>query len=291
MHVRCASLLLAKLRQSGRYGINAMLTKMDSKRKILPLMRHYVLQMNLTLSRLCELWSGIVLFVTWLPRLVSNSRALFTKTTNPNGVEPDISISLIPTVFINLEARTDRRHLIEEELCSMGFVNVERFQAISRKDGSLGCAESHIRVLESLLDRPEPLFMICEDDLTFSSDRGKLEALIEEFRSRPRLDVLCVAYRLRAPRLRISRTLAVANSVQTASCYILRRPAVATVLESFRESRAMLLAGEPKTIASIDVHWKKVQRNSLFFAIPNNRIARQRPSFSDIALKVKDYGD
>ena len=268
-----------------------MLEKKHSKRRILPLMRHYILQMHLTLSRLHEFWSGMILFLTWLPTLVAKSRALFTETPRANGAETDISISSIPTIFINLEARNDRRQLIEEELRSMGFLNVERFQAISRNDGSLGCAESHIRVLESLADRPDPLFMICEDDLMFSADPGKLEALLKEFRSRPRLDVLCVAYRLRAPRLWISRSLAVANGVQTTAGYIVRKHAIPVVLESFRESRAMLVAGESKTIASIDVHWKKVQSDSLFFAIPNNRIARQRPSFSDITRKVKDYGD
>lgn len=261
------------------------------RRKLLRLVRHYSVQVKLKFSRAHEFYSGLRSFVYWLPTLTANFQDVLRRENGSNIAEPQVSISSIPTVFINLESRNDRRQLIEKELHSMGFLNVQSFQAIPRSNGSLGCAESHIGALEYLADRPEHYFMICEDDLMFMSDRYTLEALLEEFSSRPRLDVLCVAYRLRAPRLPLSRTLALANSVQTAAGYVIRKRAIPALLQSFRESRDMLLAGESKSVASIDVHWKKIQSESLLFAIPTHRVARQRPSYSDIARELKDYGD
>ena len=50
-------------------------------------------------------------------------------------------------VYINLDHRTDRRTQMEEELTGMD-ISAERFSAILRKPGCIGCLESHLAVLE-----------------------------------------------------------------------------------------------------------------------------------------------
>ena len=252
---------------------------------------HLLKRVNLQLSRTNERWMGLVGFVVWIPRLIPDFRTLVSKSSPALSGDVGVSLTTLPTVFINLEGRRDRRFLVERELLSMGILDFVRFPAIRRDNGSLGCAESHIQVLEDLASRPENLFMVCEDDLVFTAKRADLDALLSDFYHHPRLDVLCISYRLKAPRLRVSRYLAIANGIQTTSGYIVRKSAIPVLLESFRESRDMLIAGKSKSIASIDMHWKKIQTRSLRFAIPIHRSARQRPSYSDIAQEVKDYGD
>jgi hypothetical protein len=47
--------------------------------------------------------------------------------------------------FINLDRRVDRRLETEAELARMG-IEAERFPAIERIPGGLGCTQSHIEV-------------------------------------------------------------------------------------------------------------------------------------------------
>lgn len=73
--------------------------------------------------------------------------------------------------YINLEHRTDRRENIEKELTYL--VNntnkIIRFQAIYNKDvGALGCAKSHLEILEKFRDTTEwNTCLIFEDDFSF----------------------------------------------------------------------------------------------------------------------------
>ena len=131
--------------------------------------------------------------------------------------------------------------------------------------------------------------MVCEDDVQFVAEGQATEKVIQEFLSHKGLDVLCLAYRLRGPRIVISRRLAIANNVQTTSCYILKRAALPLLLANFTESEQLLRSGVAMKTAALDIHWKKLQRKELVFAIPRIPLARQRPSFSDITKKFKDY--
>ena len=49
-------------------------------------------------------------------------------------------------VYINLDERVDRKQQIQQELATV-FPSVERFAAIKREHGGIGCVMSHIAVL------------------------------------------------------------------------------------------------------------------------------------------------
>ena len=255
--------------------------------------RHYALRLLYARSFLAEFWFGVIAFLRWSPQLGRNLFVLFPGLSRGTARTASrlsrAAAADIPGFCINLEARQDRRRLVSKSLTSVGLTRVARFEALPNALGILGCTKSHIAVLEQAKSAGNSLTLVCEDDVEFVRSQGELEAIVSEFEQHPGLDVLCLAYRLRAPRLPISQALAVANNIQTASCYMVKFEALDVILKSLKESEQMLEAGVSPRTAANDIHWKKYQTQGLFFAIPRRRVARQRPSFSDIAQRFKNY--
>lgn len=257
------------------------------------LVRHYQMSWTRALSLVIEYADGTLSFTRWLPRILirfgprryGHRDDQVAKTLRRD----EIVLGQLPGFYINLDKRRDRRLLVEEGLAAHGLNRFERLPGIPNSLGILGCTQSHIAVLEKIQEAKYSLAMICEDDVEFLGDSHDIRSAIQEFSDNPGLDVLCLAYRLRAPRLRISKKLAIGNGVQTASCYVVKQSAIPILLDSFRESEKMLASGVPPRIAANDMHWKKAQSKYLTFAITRTRLARQRPSFSDVVGRYKDY--
>ena len=199
------------------------------------------------------------------------------------------SPAAIPVHFINLSSRQDRREQTENELRSVGFRNVFRFEAIQDNNGALGCALSHARLMGSL-ELDTPAIMVCEDDVEFLCSPEELQAVLAEFLENVALDVLCLAYNTRDKPKVLSARLAVTVDTATASCYVVKATAINNLEKSFQESAQMIQEGCPIGISAIDQHWKKLQRTNLLFAIPRSRMARQRASYSDIEGHDVFYG-
>lgn len=260
-------------------------------RRAWALFHHYKVRALQVKSLLTEFLLGTIAFLQWIPRLSRNFSVIFfsRKARGLPGSIPSRSAEEIDGFFINLDNRQDRRRHVVKSLQAVGLTRLQRFPAIANDLGILGCTKSHIAVLEKAKAAGYGLTLICEDDLEFLRGRRELEKVVSEFAEHPALDVLCLAYRLRAPRLPVSRELAIGNSIQTASCYLVKFPAIDLLLQSLRESEAMLEDGVGPQVAANDMHWKLYQTTRLFFAIPRKRVGRQRPSYSDIAQRFKDY--
>ena len=190
--------------------------------------------------------------------------------------------------YINLKHREDRRAEIQSEFKALGVTPFARFEAIADANSALGCAKSHETVLSSASILEDQLLMICEDDCQFIADRAAIDAAIEEFFFNPHLDVLCLAYNAENG-FAISQNLMITSDTQTMSCYILKAPATAPVLDSVRFSVDNLSRGGAGYDYAIDRVWKRLQRQ-MFFALTKDHFARQRPSFSDIEKSHQDYG-
>ncbi|MDA8770625.1 hypothetical protein N9M97_03700 [Planktomarina temperata] len=137
--------------------------------------------------------------------------------------------------YINLKHSEDRRAEIQSEFKALGVTRFARFEAIADANGALGCAKSHETVLSSASILEDQLLMICEDDCQFIADRAAIDAAIEEFFFNPHLDVLCLAYNAENG-FAISQNLMITSDTQTMSCYILKAPAIAPVLDTVRFS-------------------------------------------------------
>jgi Glycosyltransferase family 25 (LPS biosynthesis protein) len=192
--------------------------------------------------------------------------------------------------FINLQSRSDRRRTTTEHLSTFPTLKLERWQATADGNGALGCAQSHASVLENFISQDLDFALVVEDDIEFLVSETELAEIVAEFLNDASLDVLCLANSNQISPRRISEALSISCSTQTAAAYLLKRRAAKPLLRKFRRSIALFGAGEPKKVAAIDQQWKPLQRGRLIFAVPHERVARQRPSFSDIEGRTVNYG-
>lgn len=185
----------------------------------------------------------------------------------------------------------DRRQQSQVEFERLG-LDTHFVRAVERKNGALGCAESHLKVLSNALaQRPGDLLAVAEDDLQFVEDRGTLDALIAEFLLHPSLDVMCISNRVTGPSFPISGRLNGSAGVLTTACYIAKPRALETLVRVAEKSVQLLSNGVHLKHGAIDVVWQEAQLTDLLFATPRTRAARQRASFSNVANKFADYGD
>lgn len=191
--------------------------------------------------------------------------------------------------YINLASRPDRRESIEKQFALLGVSHAVRVEATASKQPLLGCARSHVQALNEPAAEGRVL-MICEDDLVVDAARSDIDACIDEFLASPELDVLCLAYNLGTPPYPISGLLSITDNTQTASVYLVKENARKLVRRIFLQSCADLARGRPESVAANDQIWKKLQKGTLFFAIPRARMARQAAGYSDIERRYVDYG-
>lgn len=198
----------------------------------------------------------------------------------------------IPIVVINLATRPDRLKDVVADLRRVGFVNVtvlrafdgpERYPSLARGHASnLGCAESHMAaVYENLL--PGQPVAVCEDDNQFLEEPKHILNLIREFLDADDFDVLCLASRVRGPKVVVSPDFQVVAWALAPSFYIVKPRSKVPLLRAYRKSIRLL--GSERRRGPFDQVWRVTQRYSLLFVRPNKKVARQKESYSDIQAK------
>jgi hypothetical protein len=76
-----------------------------------------------------------------------------------------IETTKIPTFYINLDEREDRKIKVEELLKKLEFENFERFPATKAEGRSIGCSTSHANVLRHIVKNNIYPALILEDDI------------------------------------------------------------------------------------------------------------------------------
>lgn len=193
------------------------------------------------------------------------------------------------TVVISLPNRPDRRSHIRRHFQSLG-IRYQFSSAEFHSNGALGCARSHIRVLEDW-DRTEAsLLLVCEDDVQFLAPRDELLRTIRAFANDSRFGVLCIAANTRRKGVMANSVLSVSDDAQTTACYAVKASTRDQLIDSFKSSAKNLERGRHPRRWAIDMHWKNLQRSKILFALPNEKLARQIDSFSDIQGMRVSYG-
>jgi hypothetical protein len=96
----------------------------------------------------------------------------------PPHLQPPQQLLPPHAVFINLDARPDRRARVEAELAAAGWPadRVHRLAATAHAHGALGCAHSHVAALDAAWAAGWPAVAVFEDDVVFrrpwGSDHG-----------------------------------------------------------------------------------------------------------------------
>jgi hypothetical protein len=204
---------------------------------------------------------------------------------------------MIPGYYLNLEDRMDRRvHMEELKRTYPFFKGVQRFPAISRENGAIGCGLSHRSALERLdqdLSDPEEIGMILEDDLWLFQKENAEEwmAAFEPIRTSSAWDVIVLTPRGRtvsSDQEMFSHGWRRVEDHQTATGYLFRKRTIPLLIKTFDESVTRMNAGVPLDDCAIDQQWKPLQRQIAFYYY-HKIVAGQLPGYSSIENRMVDY--
>ena len=189
--------------------------------------------------------------------------------------------------YINLDSRTDRKQLIENELNELEW-KYERFPAIEKEDGRLGCSMSHLRVLMIAKERNLDYVVILEDDIQFKNpvflNKHIKKAIVRDF------DVLLIAGNIRPP---ITPTdnpnLFRVQKSYTTTGYIVKNHYYDKIIDNYKMGILQLMKNpQQKGCYEIDVFWDKLQKED-YWLIIIPRTVTQRSDYSDILKRQVNY--
>lgn len=202
-----------------------------------------------------------------------------------------MDIPEIHTLFINLDDRTDRKdEFISQFPTSIQTkLNIERFSAIRRSPGFLGCTLSHIQCIQLAKERGWENILIFEDDFELlvrpQEFYNKFKDLLYES-----WDVCVISGFIHkvediSGKNNFKRLL----DGQSAVAYAVRRHYYDTLLENYREGFAHLEADNSKySLYALDQYWKHLQAKDNWI-VSNPILGRQRYSYSNIEQKMISY--
>jgi glycosyl transferase family 25 len=191
--------------------------------------------------------------------------------------------------YINLDRRTDRRTEIENELTTFE-LPFERFPAIERNPGIVGCGLSHLAVYKIAKERGYKNILIFEDDFYFLMDKQAFEQeLTQFFDSKIEYNVCMLAYNVtedaEVPGHPFLRRILTG---QSAAAYIVNENYYDTLIALYEWALPLLEQTGQHWIYSNDQCWKSLQpRDNWYYFV--NRIGRQRNGFSDNANQYMEY--
>ena len=194
--------------------------------------------------------------------------------------------------YINLESRPDRKEHIEGQLKTVGFPNVERFNAIKMPngDGRIGCSLSHIKCLEIAKERGYSHVLICEDDTLFLQPDVFVEQFNKFLAKRYNWDVVLFAGNNVPPYERVDETCICVTRCQTTTCYLVNGAYLDTLIANMKEGVGKLMK-DPTShfFNAIDKYWTTLQQKDNWFMITPLTVI-QREDFSDIEKRRTNYG-
>jgi len=191
--------------------------------------------------------------------------------------------------YINLDKRTDRREQIEKELSDYGITNYERFPAIFRTMGCVGCGLSHLGVLKLAKERGYKRILIFEDDFEFLVSKEEFKENIEKIKD-VEFEVCFLSYNLvdfiqseeHDFLFRVFKS-------QTASGYIINDTSFDMLIKEIEETNDLLEKTGYHWIYSCDVVWFKLQEKYKWYCF-KTRIGRQRNGYSDNTQQYMEHG-
>jgi len=196
----------------------------------------------------------------------------------------------LPTMYINLLSRTDRKDHVESELKKLNINNPTRFNAIKMANGALGCSMSHLKCVELAKKNNYDYVFICEDDITFLNPT-LFTMQLQMFLSKHKTwDVILVAGNNMVPFEAVDNTCIKVFNCQTTTGYIVKREYYDKLMENYKEGIQKQIKEPNVPEYKIDKYWFKLQKeDNWFLIIPLSII--QREDYSDIEKKNTNFGN
>ena len=192
--------------------------------------------------------------------------------------------------YINLDHRTDRNESTINELHKLGIKNPNRFSAIKKDNGAIGCSMSHLEVLKLARDRRLPYVTIFEDDILFLEPKETLDKLDLIINSSIEWDVIIIGGLNNRPYDRINDDCIKVSNCQTTTAYIVKENYYDTLINHWEEGLQKLIETNDSPNYALDQYWKILQKKDNFILITPIKVV-QRESYSDIEGKNVNYVD
>ena len=193
-------------------------------------------------------------------------------------------------VYINLDDREDRRHIVEEEFKKVGLAP-ERIAGtkikatnVSQVDGALGCAMSHLRALYMAKERKSNIF-IFEDDVMFINNYEKIiEGAVNDLTT---LDyhMFYLGANILKPHYQVTDNLSKLTHSQATHSY----GAKYEFLDVLMASILLGLARGHYVIPIDKIYAEVVVPHNNCYIVAPKMVTVQRDSFSDIEGANSDY--
>jgi len=187
-------------------------------------------------------------------------------------------------IYINLEKRTDRNEKTIKQLKNIGINKPNRFNAVFNKKGIVGCAESHIGVVQYAMDNDLPYLCVFEDDIHITNPKllkVKINNLINTD-----FDVLMLGGNNFGGQ-KIDNNLLKVEQCFTTTAYIIKKHYYSTWLDNLKEGLNILKRTDDRQY-SLDQHNHILQKkDNWYLLIPICII--QRKGYSDIENEETDY--
>lgn len=193
--------------------------------------------------------------------------------------------------YINLEKRNDRYDQINNEFVKLNLDNkiIERYDAVYIPHHTcLGCTISHLNVLKISRERNYKNVLIFEDDFEFLVDEQTFkDGIYNFFKKGLDFKVVMLSYHINHKEY-YDDLVSITHDAQTASGYIVNSKYYDEIIDCLENGAKMLeLTGEHWHYINDQV-WKSLQKDNKWF-IFNNRIGKQRESFSDLTGQIVNY--
>ena len=190
--------------------------------------------------------------------------------------------------YINLDNRTDRRHHCEILLNDLN-CTYERFSAIKQDNGSLGCAMSHLKVLEIAKERALDYVIIFEDDFKITNKDTFISSLNNFFINPPEFDVLKFGGNALPP-YKINKTYVKLTYSYCTMSYMVKKHYYTKLINNYKQSIYLLkkYGTGINGIYCCDVWQNILQKNDTWLLLQPLCIS-QLETYSDIEKKFISY--
>lgn len=196
-------------------------------------------------------------------------------------------------IYINLKARSDRRSSIEKELHSLGVPEkkIYRLEAIRHLIGQIGCAQSHVKAIETAVLQGWGNILILEDDMVFNKDPASLERLNYFLQTLKTVNwnaaLLSANYRKVRTFKATDKLIRPIDALCTCA-YAVNTNYRETLYECFNGAVERLRKGGGKYDNAIDVAWLPLMQQHTWLGM-YPVAGHQAPGKSDIENGVMDY--
>lgn len=190
--------------------------------------------------------------------------------------------------YINLDHRTDKNEQNIKELRKINIYHPNRFSAIKKDNGAIGCYMSHLEVLKIARNKRLPYVTVFEDDVLFLKPQDTLDKLDRIINSGIPWNVIILGGHNHPPYKSINDDCIKVSNCQSTTAYIVKQSYYDTLINHWQKGLQKLIETNDKPTYAIDIYWKILQKKDNFLAIiPMDVI--QYPGYSDIDKKNVDW--